>query len=80
MSNNTAPSFKEVYSGDFLQASMIQQLLEEHEIQAFLKNSLMGSIEPFAVIAGGSNAVSIDVPTESFDAALALIEEFEGQN
>ena len=77
MSKNIEPSFKEVYSGDFLQASTIQQLLEEHDIPAFLRNGLMGSIEPFAVIAGGSNAVSIDVPTLNFEKALSLIKEFE---
>ena len=77
MSNQVEPSFKEVYSGDFLQASLIQQLLEEHEIPVFLKNGLMGSIEPFAVSAGGFNPVSIDVPNQYVEDALALIRELE---
>lgn len=80
MTNNTTSSFVEVYNGDFPSASLIQQLLEAHEIPAFLKNSLMGSIEPFAVTAGGANPVSIDVHPADFNQAMALIQEFEAQS
>lgn len=76
MSKITEPSFIEVYSGDFPQASVIHQVLEEYGIPAFLNNRLMGSIEPVSVTSGGLNAVSINVPSQYFQLATKLIDEF----
>lgn len=76
MIDSTKTNFVEVFNGDYWQGSVIQQLLLEYGIESFLKNKLMGSLEPFAVVAGGANPVSIDVLNEDYETAIRLIEEF----
>lgn len=76
MNQETRTTFVEVFNGDYLNASLIQQLLQEHEIPSFLRNELMGSIEPFAVVAGGANPVSIEVSSTNYELANSLITEF----
>lgn len=76
MIHSTKTTFVEVFNGDYWQGSVVQQLLLEYGIESFLKNKLMGSLEPFAVIAGGANPVSIEVLSDDFETATGLIEEF----
>ncbi|WP_316817239.1 putative signal transducing protein [Pedobacter nyackensis] len=76
MNQKTRITFVEVFNGDYMHASLIQQLLQEHEIPSFLRNELMGSLEPFAVVAGGANPVSIEVSSINYEFATSLIAEF----
>ncbi|SMC62051.1 putative signal transducing protein [Pedobacter nyackensis] len=76
MNHENRTDFTEVFNGDYWQGALIQQLLAEHEIQSFLRNALMGSLEPFAVVAGGANPVSIVVPTDNYESARSLIKEY----
>lgn len=77
MIHSTKTTFVEVFNGDYWQGSVVQQLLLEYGIESFLKNKLMGSLEPFAVIAGGANPVSIEVLSDDYEAAIKLISEFD---
>jgi hypothetical protein len=76
MNQDHRTDFTEVFNGDYWQGSLIQQLLSEHEIQSFLRNDLMGSLEPFAVVAGGANPVSIVVSSDEYELASNLIKEY----
>lgn len=66
----------EVFSGEQWQAKMIQNILVDNQIPAFIKNELMGQIEPWAVTAGGYHPVAVSVSGQNYDAAVKLIEEF----
>ena len=76
MENNSKTSFIEVFNGDYWHSSLIKQLLSEHDIPSFLRNELMGGLEPFTVVAGGSNPVSIEVIQSDYEKAVSLITEF----
>ena len=39
----------QVFAGEHWQATMIQNILENNDIQAFLENELMGTIAPWRV-------------------------------
>lgn len=66
----------EVFAGELWQATMIQNILEDNQIQVFLENELMGTIAPWRVEAGGLNPVKVIVSNADFEQATKLIEEF----
>lgn len=68
------------YSGDFIEAKAIQDLLMENEIAATLENSYMGSIAPWIVSPGGSNPVNVIVKDTDLNQALRLIGELNLEN
>lgn len=76
MSESSNTKLVEVFSGEVWQAKMIQNVLEESQIPAFIRNELMGQIEPWAVTAGGYNPVAVTVSSLDHEAALKLIDEF----
>lgn len=65
-----------VFSGTALDAGMVQSLLEEEGIHAFVQNELMGSIAPWQVVAGGTGAVRVQVSAVDEDRALQIINDF----
>lgn len=66
----------EVYAGELWKATMIKNVLEDNNIQAFLENSLMGVIEPWVVSPGGFEPVKVVVSNIDYDKAKLLVEEF----
>ena len=66
----------EVFAGELWQATMIQNILEGNQIQAFINNALMGTIEPWVITAGGYKPVKVIVAEQDVELALKLIDEF----
>ncbi len=66
----------EVFAGEHWQATMIQNVLNENQIQAFLENELMGTIAPWRIAPGGFNPVKVIVANHDYELSLKLIEEF----
>jgi hypothetical protein len=65
-----------VFAGTALDAGMVQSLLEEEGIPAFIQNELMGNIAPWQVVAGGTGAVRVQVSTVDEERALQIINDF----
>lgn len=63
------------FSGDFIEAKAIQDLLKDNQITATLENSYMAFIAPWLVTPGGSNRVNVVVKDSDLDRALKLIDE-----
>lgn len=63
------------FSGDFIEAKAIQDLLKDNQITATLENSYMAFIAPWLVTPGGSNPVNVVVKDSDLDRALKLIDE-----
>ncbi len=66
----------EVYSGALWQSTMVQNILIENDIKAFLENELMGTVAPWRVTSGGFNPVRVIVSNLDYEASIKLIEEF----
>jgi hypothetical protein len=66
----------EVFAGELWQATMIQNVLEDSQINAFVENKLMGTLEPWVVSAGGVNPNKVIVSSVDYEQAIKLIEEF----
>lgn len=65
-----------VFEGEPWQVTMMQNILVENDIPAFIRNGLMGSIEPWAVTSGGLNPAQLMVSDLDSEAAARIIEEF----
>ena len=65
-----------VFAGTTLDAGMIQSLLEEQGIPAFIQNELMGSIAPWQIMPGGAGAVKVQVSSTDQERALQIINDF----
>ena len=67
----------EVFAGTAVQATLVKSLLENAEIQAFLKDEFTGVIAPWHTTPGGAGAVKVFVSSEDSDKALLVVEEYE---
>jgi hypothetical protein len=66
----------QVFAGSAVQAQLLKSLLENAEIEAYLKDEFTGIITPFHS-AGGTGAVKIFVSGEDRERARLVVEEFE---
>lgn len=68
-----------IYAGTAVEAGMIQGLLEDAGIKAFLRDEILGSIAPWYVIGGGAGAVKVVVARKDLDKARPIVQEFWGE-
>jgi len=67
----------EVFAGSFLQAEMVKSLLENAEIEVFLKDEINGTLVPWVVSPGGANPVKVIVSFKDYNTAKSIVEEYE---
>jgi hypothetical protein len=66
-----------VFAGTLMQASMVKSLLENAEIEAFLKDGIIGSTNPWHAAPGGVGAVKVFVSSVDFETANQIMAEYE---
>ena len=67
----------EIFDGTQLQAMFVKSLLDNAEIEAFLKDETMGVLKPWAVDAGGVGPIKIFVSSLDADKAREVIAQYE---
>lgn len=67
----------EVFDGNDWEASMVKSLLDNAEIEAFVKDEKMGVIAPWNIAGGGAGSVKIIVSNVDFERAKEVVDEFE---
>ena len=67
----------EVFAGSSMQANLIKSLLENAEIEAFLKDEFTGVIAPWHNTPGGVGAVRVFVSSIDRERARLVVDEFE---
>jgi hypothetical protein len=72
----TASKQIEVFAGNIIEAGMVCSLLESSDINAFLKDEIMGTMNPWFVSAAGVGAVKVLVSSIDFEKAKILVEEY----
>ena len=67
----------EVFDGNDWEASMVKSLLDNAEIEAFIKDEKMGVLAPWNIAGGGAGSVKIIVSNVDFERAKEVVDEFE---
>jgi hypothetical protein len=66
----------EVFAGTSWEAALVKSLLENAEIEAFLKDEIRGMLTPWHVSAGGSNPVKVVVSMLDLEKAREVVRSF----
>ncbi len=77
MSTNKENNPIEIYAGTILEAGMVKSLLESSDIKAYLKDEIMGTLNPWYVVPGGAGAVKVIISSLDFERAKLIVEEYE---
>lgn len=67
----------EVFDGNQWEVSLVKSLLENAEIESFLKDERMGVLVPWNVAGGGAGAVKIFVSSVDYEKAKEVIDQYE---
>lgn len=67
----------EVFAGTSWQAAMVRSLLENSDIQAFLKDDIIGTLGPWWAAGGGAGSVKVVVSNLDYDQAKMIVDEYE---
>jgi len=69
----------EVFAGTAVQATMVKSLLENAEIEAYLKDEFTGVLYPWHTSPGGVGAVKVIVSNVDQEKARMVVDEYEKQ-
>jgi hypothetical protein len=67
----------EVFAGTAVQATMVKSLLENAEIEAYLKDEFTGVLYPWHTSPGGVGAVKVIVSSVDLEKARMVVDEYE---
>jgi|WetSurMetagenome_2_1015567.scaffolds.fasta_scaffold228358_1 hypothetical protein len=67
----------EVFRGTMMQASIVKSLLENAEIEVFLKDEFIGTLDPWYAAPGGAGAVKVFVSDLDYEKAKLVVDEYE---
>ena len=67
----------EVFAGTAMQACMVKSLLENAEIEAYLKDEFTGVLYPWHTTPGGVGAVKVIVSSEDLERAMMVVSDYE---
>jgi hypothetical protein len=77
MSTNDEIRSTEVFAGTPWEAALIKSLLENAEIQAFLKDDIYGTLEPWVAAPGGAGAIKVIVSSVDVEKAKQVVDDYE---
>ena len=67
----------EVFAGTAVQATLVKSLLENAEIEAYLKDEFTGTLYPWHTTPGGVGAVKVFVSSVDHEKARIVVDEYE---
>jgi hypothetical protein len=77
MKNDNEIKPVEVFAGTAMQAGMVKSLLENAEIETFLQDEFIGTLNPWYAAPGGAGAVKVFVSNVDSEKAKAVVEDYE---
>jgi hypothetical protein len=67
----------EVFSGTAWEAGVVKSLLENAEIQVYVKDEIRGTLAPWNVAPGGLGAVKLIVADIDYERSVQVVSDFE---
>ena len=66
----------EIFAGTAWEAAVVKSLLENAEIEVFLKDEIRGTMAPWHVSPGGTDAVKVVVSSGDYENAKQVVDEY----
>ncbi len=76
MTKDKEHSLVEVFAGKTVDVEIVKSLMENAEIEAFLKDENIGNIFPFQAAGGGAGAVKLYISSEDYEKGKEIVEEY----
>jgi len=67
----------EIFSGSIWQAEMLKSLLENAEIEGYLKDEISGTLVPWFTAPGGVGSVKVVVSNQDYDKAMEIVDAYK---
>jgi len=67
----------EIFSGSPWEATLVKSILENEQIEAFLKDEIMGTLTPWHSSPGAANSVKVLVSSLDLDKAIQIVKAYE---
>ena len=67
----------QVFAGSIWQAEMVKSLLENAEIETFLRDENTGTMAPWYTAGGGAGSVKVIVSSLDYEMAVSIVADFE---
>jgi hypothetical protein len=67
----------EVFTGTAWEAAVVKSLLENAEIRVFLKDEIRGTMVPWHISPGGTDAVTVVVSSADYENARQVVDEYK---
>jgi hypothetical protein len=78
MKTNQEDRLIEIYMGTDWQAGMVKSLLENEGIEAFMKDEIMGTLNPWWSSPGGVGAVKVVISSADYGKAKEIVDQYNG--
>ncbi len=77
MENSVYTEAVEIFAGSQWEVELLKTLFENANIEAFLKDDIIGTTFPWHASGGGANPIKIIISSKDYDRALIILEEFK---
>ena len=67
----------EVFRGTLIEAEIVKSLLENAEVETFLKDEFLGNMAPWNVASGGVGSVKVIVSSADIEKANIVVDEYK---
>jgi nicotinic acid phosphoribosyltransferase len=67
----------DVFAGTAWEAALVKSLLENAEIEVFLKDEIRGTMAPWHISPGGTDPVKVVVSGADYEKAMEVVRDFE---
>lgn len=67
----------QVFAGTYWEAELLKSVLENEEIETYLRDENTGTLAPFYASPGGAGSVKVIVSSVDEEKARAIVSEFE---
>jgi hypothetical protein len=67
----------EVFAGNISEVGLIQSLLDKDGIKSWLRDEVIGTLNPWYTSPGGAGAIKVLVLKADFDQAKSIVEAYE---
>ena len=68
---------KNIFNGNYSEVINLKNLLENSNIETFIQNENMGTIQPWTLTSGGLNPIILKVEDQNFEEAMKIIEDYK---